>query len=249
MPTIVRGGSCAVGKDLDLASVCFTTTYDHTITFRCSAIRLARNQAAPQLSAQLRNSYFYLFAYHRDPGAPNWFDSYAHNGDSEFVILKIRNPFAGQNTEGWYSTKWELETATLSAHWQQSTEATATYGYSSLEYFDAYRGRPRVWVARDKHANYRSKSVCDWGAYYTDTCDDNTAAGTLEVHPDRNIGNHWLPDGTVGTHLNYGSYSVHYSWELYSQQENFWFFEKFGGWLVGHPKAEGYKYSLEFFRF
>lgn len=165
------------------------------------------------------------------------------------MILTVVNPHAGRDDSSYHRSSWQLQQATLSAHWQTPTDETATYSYKKLGYADNYRGRPRVWVARDKHANYRSESVCDAGAAYTDTCDHNRDSGNLEVRQDRNIGNRWLPGGRGGTQLNYGTYSQYRDYGLYINYENFWFEPEFGGWLVGHPKAGGYTKSLEFFRF
>jgi hypothetical protein len=175
---------------------------------------------------------FYLFSYHRDagvymPGSPLVHGSTSHDGDSEFVVITVRNPIPTYH-------RWVLEHATLSAHWNEWTNATALYNWDWLEPHDVWGGRPRIWVARNKHANYRKKSVCDQGAFFYDTCHGNQDLGPLDILPSRNIGNHWerLID------------------QVYSQDpsmsgvEHFWTGIHFKGWHTGSTSAGGYNSSL-----
>jgi hypothetical protein len=174
---------------------------------------------------------FYLPAYREDGGTPNG-GFYAHQGDSEFIIIDV---------EHLGSAKWALRYATLSAHWQKPTDDTATYGYDVLEFPETYRGRPRVWVAEDKHANYRSKSVCDSGAWYADNCNNGRDVGeTLEILQSANIGNSY----NIGQRLldrvtsRRGFPGVEYLWTG----------SNFRGWLNPSGDAAGpYSEPLVFF--
>ena len=99
---------------------------------------------------------FYALGYHRDPGSPVGGSIDAHDGDSEFIIVGLH-----QSAEN--PVKWAVDWVTLSAHWGTgaATDHSATYSTDVLEWAsDIYRGRPRVWVSTDKHANYRSRDVC-----------------------------------------------------------------------------------------
>lgn len=132
----------------------------------------------------------YAIGYHRDPGDPT-LHSHAHERDSEFIILEAKA------TTG---STWAIVNATLSAHWGTSVDATATYDYHDLEYPYVYRARPRIWAARNKHANYRSKAVCDYGPggwlglFGTDTCDGIYYGLDVGVLPDANLGNYFHKD-------------------------------------------------------
>lgn len=179
---------------------------------------------------------FYLLGYHRDPGEVNT-GTYAHDGDSEFVILRIREVSSGY---------WMLENATLSAHFKAFNDRTTTYGYSSLQYVNNYRGRPDVWAARNKHANYPSQSACDgsWGTI-TDTCDGGTWGSDFNIAvASRNIGNRYYLPG-ITQQLIQQTTSV----QGHPGQEWFWGATRFGGWKGTSSDADGYIYSLEFFGF
>ena len=113
-----------------------------------------------------------------------------HPGDSEWIILEV----------GRYSSStrpWALKYATLSAHWRTDNDQTAGYEASDLE--DAYGspgfGAPRIWVAEDKHANYRSQIVCNSSGFGNfDNCDaPNALYQTLEVSSGFNLGRLGIP--------------------------------------------------------
>ncbi len=177
---------------------------------------------------------FYAISYRRDCG---YFGGWSHQGDSEFIILEVSSMSS--------DSLWVLEYATLSAHWQSSGDETSTYRFDALQYPETYRGRPRIWVAKGKHANYRSKSVCDAGAYYADTCDGGSDTGeTVEMMELWNLGNSWYPAGStrrtdcVGSRLGGPG------------MECFWTANSFRGWLT--PSGDGstpYGQSLWFFYF
>ncbi|HEX2093409.1 MAG TPA: hypothetical protein VHG28_13470 [Longimicrobiaceae bacterium] len=127
---------------------------------------------------------FYALSYYEDGGTPIG-NMEAHLGDSEFIIVQV----------GEYNGRWDLYGAKLSAHWGSFTDHTQDVGFGYLTYPDGtYRGRPLVWVAEDKHANYKSQSECESGGAWFDTCNQNylwldSEAHTVEVLPNANLGN------------------------------------------------------------
>lgn len=140
---------------------------------------------------------YYLVGYHRDCGS-----SHAHKGDSEFVIVYVSPP------SGTSDTRWRLNYLVTSAHYGSYwTDGTATSAWDQVQYPAGYRGAPRVWVALDKHANYRSQSACNSGAYGYDTCSGVVVEARMEAlsHAAGNIGNKWAKAGAVP--LKYTLYS------------------------------------------
>lgn len=110
----------------------------------------------------------YMMAYYKDCGeAFIPFD--AHSGDSELIRLSVVYNNATQH--------WELTQAYLSAHAGTRTDASVYAGPSELEYPIRDRAFPKIWVARNKHANYRSFADCengpDFPAPNTDSCDED----------------------------------------------------------------------------
>lgn len=192
---------------------------------------------------------FYALSYFRDPGDPQ-FVMQAHDGDSEFIIVTIHN------TNNYRGSVWALDDETLSAHWGAGggVEHTATYGYLSVEFPDDYRGRPRVWVSWNKHANYRSKGVCDW--QWNDVCDTGitgTAYEDVVVVPEANLGNSFNsnPESISNRLVDCtASRSPNYWGNVYN--ECFWSNESyFAGWKgdQGQAKAGPYRLMLSFYAF
>ena len=134
---------------------------------------------------------FSALSYYYDCGSPRpdcFYSRGPHRGDSEFIVLQVSQVQGGVS-------KWVLDYATLSAHWGTEADYTATYAGQDLDYgsYD-WRVRPLVWVAEGKHANYRSRSVCDSGAGYYDNCDRNVDHGaTLDILPWANLGQSAFP--------------------------------------------------------
>jgi hypothetical protein len=188
---------------------------------------------------------FYMIAYHRDYGS--YFGATGHYGDSEFVILRL----VQLHRDG----LWAVRTATLSAHWGTSGNSTETHHYSNLEYYSTPRGRPLVWVAENKHANYNNIYSCDAGSYWTDTCDNNYLSGfvPMGVIEDANVGNAEIDSygwSTGRVQLRNCVQSRVYSngfWEC------FWSHSTFAGWRVMNWEqdglAGGYRKSLKAYGF
>ncbi|HEY0969379.1 MAG TPA: hypothetical protein VGE02_00210 [Gemmatimonadales bacterium] len=183
---------------------------------------------------------FYALGYHKDTGDPS-LGLYAHEGDSEFIVLTVHEA---------ENARWVLDDATLSAHYGSDVNATGTYWAGDLEFRFEYRGRPLVWVAQDKHANYRSKAVCNaspqWWAP-TDTCEYEYRASDVELYPWSNLGQSWAPRPAAG-----GCTSSHYP-GLYGGRpgiECFWSnWNFFAGWSGKESSATAYHYLFTAFGF
>lgn len=105
---------------------------------------------------------FYAISYLHDCGP------LGHNGDSEWIILEV-----GPSVDPSHGP-WSLKYGTLSAHWKAPNDNTAGYEARDLE--DAENspgfGAPRIWASKGKHANYRTRVVCNTSGFWnTDSCD------------------------------------------------------------------------------
>lgn len=113
----------------------------------------------------------YALSYYRDAGDPLT-RSYAHDGDSEFIIVEVVP--IGDN----FTTNFAVDYVFLSAHWDTEVESSQRVHYSNLWFNnDVHRASAEVWVAEDKHANYRSRAACENGGWSpfglsADECDD-----------------------------------------------------------------------------
>lgn len=118
---------------------------------------------------------FYALSYHQDCGTPFLnLGITSHLGDSEFFVAYVDwISDAASTMQG----KWRLDHVFFSAHWHEISESDGYYDGADLEYSTTFRGRPRIWVAEGKHGSYRSQAVCNAGAYYTDSCVNNTDFG------------------------------------------------------------------------
>lgn len=123
---------------------------------------------------------FYAFGYFLDHGRAG---VSAHNGDSEHVIFEI---FAQSGPE------WYLTEAFLSAHLDEKWGADHSdrFRATSLEW---HHGHPRIWVAKNKHANYISMEACDgggmrWGLGSFEHCGSAHEADLFRVRGDGNLG-------------------------------------------------------------
>jgi hypothetical protein len=187
---------------------------------------------------------FYALGYHRDPGSPAGSID-AHDGDSEFIIVGIHNA-----TGSW----WTVDYVTMSAHWGAgSADHTATYGTDVLEWGDAPRGRPRIWVSVGKHANYRSRGVCM--STWNDFCgyEYNYNSFILPVPGSANVGNVWSGTGdgrllTCNQSLYIGSYPAsECGWWNPSAYDPYGSY--FGGWHANTGQAKATAYGVMFSAF
>lgn len=132
---------------------------------------------------------FYALAYHWDGGSDHWacgMDAsghcLAHPGDAEHIVLTvIWDAFTGH---------WRLESAYLSAHAGSPANASETVPAHELTYEGRGRHYPRVFVAREKHANYKSRAACHEEHLFilTDICYDNIDDGRVDTWSGRKLG-------------------------------------------------------------
>jgi hypothetical protein len=173
---------------------------------------------------------FYALGYHRDPGGVQ--NAYAHRGDSEFIVLWLHyDPTSG---------RWQTEFAFLSAHYKAYPDYSARYYGSDLGYPENYKGYPRIWVSKHKHANYGSQSLCNMGGFfYADDCVGNVDFGRIPIDRYRNLGSSAYP-----MLWNVSSQSP----TIYQDVENFWARDAFCGWMkvetFNKPCSEPYKWWL-----
>jgi hypothetical protein len=158
----------------------------------------------------------YLMAYYMDCGTGG------HTGDSEFIQLTIT--FVGATKH------WKIVDGWISAHASPGLVGAnrSTWGRE----FEWPSGRrysfPRIYVAENKHANYRSRSVCNNSG---DICSGFTDNGRFRVWSDNNLGNaHQVLKNCVASLKNASS-----------PVECFWTGGDFGGWRNGTPSSSPYK--------
>jgi hypothetical protein len=185
----------------------------------------------------------YLLAYHSDPGDVS-FGSFSHKGDSEFILLRIVNSTLS-------GSHWYADRAILSAHWGTDADDSYSGDAGAMEYTDdVFRGRPLVHVAKDKHANYRSRSECNWGGgLWTDTCDGIQVHIHVPVLLARNIGNYTSAGGTKKLDC---VPSEQIAEAAFGRQECFFTGTFFGGWLNSatyETSAGAYAASLRAYGF
>jgi len=166
---------------------------------------------------------FYLLGYHWDIG---------HPGDSEFIALRVEYNAITKH--------WELQGGFLSAHWNTVSNSSEDLLASQFSMPDKALGYPRVWVSKNKHANYRTKSKCNAGSILgSDTCNGNVDDERVEILLNgRNIGSSGSP--------NFANGVASATPLIYPGLEYFWTDGvDFCGWLGQQPGcAGGYEQSL-----
>jgi hypothetical protein len=178
---------------------------------------------------------FYAPAYHRDPGGA--LGLYAHRGDSEFMVLWVYF----DSNDG----RWKTLFMYTSAHYDAYPDYSRLNFATEMEYPSNYLGYAKIWVSRNKHANYITKGRCDTGGLVGfDTCDNNQDAGRLLVDRYRNLGSSSHPILSTVASEAPGYYKL---------SENFWEANTFCGWmeitLFNHSCSEPYKWWLADFGF
>jgi hypothetical protein len=118
----------------------------------------------------------YMPAYFMDCGS--W---ESHFGDSEMVTVQIVHDPA--------SNHWMLESVWYSAHqgsfWQESRWWS---WHDGVQWADLGRGRPVIWVAQRKHANYKSAWECNTNEEWPDQCNHSVTERLFPVFQNRNAG-------------------------------------------------------------
>ena len=198
--------------------------------------KFAATRRAPDSEGRGEVAIFYALSYYRDPGSP--FGSIdAHDGDSEFIIVELHC------AEG---SRWVADYATFSAHWNAGAgvDHTSRYFQDALEWTDGSRARVRSWVSDDKHANYRSRSVCM--SQWNDFCGYEFSyypRDTPLVSP-ANLGglyNAYTPKAVPLNNCQRSQLST-----TYPGVECYWSFQGFGGWHTYTGQALGSSYTAMF---
>jgi hypothetical protein len=201
--------------------------------------------AIERIPSTLKARVMYLLSYYVDRGAATaWCYNNivprsaceGHDGDSEWIALDL-----------WYNSKtqrWLLDYAHLSAHTGVNRHGRGTNLYvPGFIYPGGAGGYPRVYVAYQKHANYRSDAACDDGSIIgTDTCQadlfqrvtagDNVNIQSRAVH--RRDQNCWFSTNPI-----YSSNGI---------EECYWAVDKFIGWHVGYPGTGETEYTYKLSR-
>lgn len=169
----------------------------------------------------------YLPAYFRDcgwKGLKCWLprvDCEPHDGDSEFFAVDLIRTGAGS---------WTINGIFLSSHcFGRYGKSCRWYRGKELEDFSFNdSGRPIIWVAEGRNANYPSSKKCDRGLHSIDTCDNNTATYTFPVDAARNIGSRERPAFAAGC---VDSSEVSEVQVAHGTSECFWRLDRpFAGW-------------------
>lgn len=191
LPDSVQPGSCS-GTDADGDGLTETCEYliAHTVRPRLHFSAGERHsdresywaatpiESGRTSSAIDRISVLYFMGYHDDA---------EHRGDTEFVIVDIEADGGGT---------WHVYRIFTSAHWRSAFLVSVDYseenGGANFNYYDD--GRPFIYVAEGKHANYRTDWDCDGGSVLGwDTCDEPYRDEDVEILEERNIGDMQQP--------------------------------------------------------
>ena len=113
-----------------------------------------------------------------------------HSGDSEFIAVDVVRA----------NDVWRTERVFLSGHCFDKLDADCRwYQGNDLDQFEWQGGRyvaPVTWVADGKGANYPTRSACDRGHLFYDTCDRNDVRQRYPIlsHA-QNVGSPLAPAG------------------------------------------------------
>ena len=140
----------------------------------------------------------------------------AHEGDSEFVTVEFVMTPEGD---------LDYVRTCLSAHTSDGDEVECRNDDE----------QPReVWVAERKHANYFSRSDCDDGAFWLDSCEGVDSEVDLVVHSDRNM----------GSAIDYLVNCEEIDHDSRTDEECLWTDAEFDGWLPGEADDASTGYGL-----
>ena len=166
---------------------------------------------------------FYALGYHKDPGRHGFTD---HSGDSEFIVLTVRNAQRGF---------WIVDTVTMSAHWGESLIDRSM----TVTSFRHRSGRPEIWVSLGKHANYVNVYECNNALLGHERCaSSDVTTESVEVMPIANIGGQGMP-------------LVNCTWSRRGAKgiECLWTLRDFGGWQDPRKAVTPYGKILDLFGF
>jgi len=183
----------------------------------------------------------YLPSYYVDLGTNHTLCSAAgglcagHSGDSEAIALEI---YFNEITQ-----HWVLHKASYSVHTGYGTYVrTGGSQYpTSLSYDGKVGGRPQVFVAFGKHANYASQAQCDGGQMGFDNCLPN-ASRVLATGAQRNL-------GSITVKQIDCVYSSNPLYVGLGRQECYWQDIDFSGWIGTEPDSDPHRDRLIAFGF
>jgi hypothetical protein len=184
---------------------------------------------------------FYALSYHRDVGYDfSGFD--AHYGDSEFITVDLTYHGSGV---------WSVYQLFLSAHYGAAPYSEwvlrTQFPPPVLVKDPARTLGMEVWVARDKHANYKSQSACNAGNYTFDYCGSDVITSYVEAFSNANLGQN---QRRLIDCVQSRPYSPNFWW-AYVGTECFWSGSRFKGWydpaVVGGDDSSPYGPNLRDF--
>ncbi|HET6229237.1 MAG TPA: hypothetical protein VFE05_04100 [Longimicrobiaceae bacterium] len=125
----------------------------------------------------------YMPAYYWDCGYENLGRYDAHTGDSEMIIVVVQFSPSTQH--------WVFRRMWTSAHYNEAHLGISTdyseWSDTNIAFPVRTGAFPAVWVALDKHANYRSNGRCEGNSNAMERCGDSFL-NRFPVRADRNAG-------------------------------------------------------------
>jgi hypothetical protein len=186
----------------------------------------------------------YMPAYYRDCGGG------AHDGDSEFIQFAVGFNPSTQHWEflsGFLSAHTCVDDTGCGSHFGLLGQFAASQDWlyaPDLEYpANRYASYPRVYVSKNKHANYATEHKCDTGGFFHgifESCDD-VDKGRFKVWRDHNIGSYGHPFHDCVPSADPAATSA--------ELECFWSPETFGGWQLDAEGVTPYVKFLNSFAF
>lgn len=131
----------------------------------------------------------YMPAYYEDCGYDTRIKDSAHTGDSEFVMVEVA---FNSTTQHWIFNRMWLSAHYEATLWGTDQDYSEWVGVPYTSFHNRSLAFPDIWVAEDKHANYRSIAVCEQtGAWeYSDNC-GSLYKVRYPVYEDRNAGSRY----------------------------------------------------------
>ncbi len=196
----------------------------------------------------------YLLSYYVDGGClefqcavvPFHVAEGGHAGDSEDIYLTV---YYNRDTH-----HWVLEKAAYSRHFDYGVYSKGSNEYPDLQYTSRQGGYPLVFVAQNKHANYKGLIECNHGGggpfgigalFDADTCEGNDTRVRVETHTP------FVFPGNYTQWYNIGSRAVPFadcvpSRDVYSgngRLECYWTDQRFRGWYPYSDQGDASSYS------
>ena len=202
----------------DVCEAALAHSFQPTLVFHQDEAAGARR---PHWSAKALGSgvvrIFYALSYELDPGDPQALGMISsHKGDPEFIVLDVSFDSGGA---------WVLDGGYLSQHYRAAmswSDGSFSSSNVNIEWAGPVLGRPVVYVAHGKHANYLSVSACDAGGFVgSDQCSDGLRVAVFgDSFPDTDLGLRGAETQPIDMVVIDGN------------REWYWTEKEFCGWLV-----------------